>query len=158
MRMNKRKTKLYRQFDEKIVSIILIFTIFILLIALVTIYLKGNNLINKYQEYYLAYIIEVIFLAFFRYIAPKLPYNRYVGLRLPWTVADESTWIYAHNLCRRITIPLITLGTILFIIAHIVFRNYHYMYNIAVGLILVYVAIPSLASYIFFRKLCRNIN
>lgn len=156
--MNKLKTKLYRQFDEKILSMILIFTIVMLLIAIITIYLKGNNLINKLQEYYLAYIIEVIFLAFFGYIAPKIPYNRYVGLRLPWTVTDESTWIYAHNLCRRITIPLITLGTILFIIAHLVFRNYHYMYNIAVGLILLYVVIPSLASYIFFKKLCKNIK
>ena len=158
MRMDKLKTKLYREFDEKTVSMILIFTIFILLIALIAIYLKGNNLINKLQEYYLAYIIEVIILAFFGYIAPKIPYNRYVGLRLPWTVADESTWIYAHKLCRRITLALITLGTILFVIAHLVFKNYHYMYNIAVGLILVYVAIPSLASYIFFRKLCKNIN
>lgn len=43
---------------------ILIFTIFILLIALIVIYLKGSNLINKLQEYYLTYIIEVIFLAF----------------------------------------------------------------------------------------------
>lgn len=158
MKMNKLKTKLYRDFDEKTVSMILIFNIFILLIALIAIYLKGNNLINKFQEYYLAYVIEVLFLAFFGYIATKISYNRYVGLRLPWTVTDESTWIYAHNLCRRITIPLITLGTILFIIAHIVFRNYHYMYNIAAGLILVYIAIPSLASYIFFRKLCKNIN
>ena len=158
MKMNKRKTKLYKEFDEKIVSMILIFTIFMLLIAIIAIYLKGNNLINKTQEYYMAYVIEVLFLAFFGYIAPKISYNRYVGLRLPWTVADESTWIYAHNLCRRITIPLITLGTILFIIAHLIFKNCHYMYNIAVGLILLYVAIPSLASYIFFRKLCKNIN
>ena len=64
MRMNKLKTKLYRQFDEKTTSMILIFNIFILLIAIIAIYLKGNNLINKLQEYYLAYIIEVIFLAF----------------------------------------------------------------------------------------------
>lgn len=74
MKMNKLKTKLYRDFDEKTVSMILIFNIFIFLIVLIAIYLKGNNLINKYQEYYLAYIIEVIFLAFFGYIAPKLPY------------------------------------------------------------------------------------
>lgn len=56
MRMDKLKTKLYREFDEKTVSMILIFNIFILLIALIAVYLKGNNLINKLQEYYLAYI------------------------------------------------------------------------------------------------------
>ena len=69
--MNKLKN-LYRQFDKKTTSMILIFNIFIFLIALIAVYLKGNNLINKFQEYYLAYIIEVIVLAFFGYIAPKI--------------------------------------------------------------------------------------
>ena len=70
--MNKLKN-LSRQFDEKTTSMVLIFNIFILLIALIVVYLKGNNLINKTQEYYLAYMIEVIVLAFFGYIAPKIP-------------------------------------------------------------------------------------
>ncbi|HIY05838.1 MAG TPA: SdpI family protein, partial [Candidatus Evtepia faecigallinarum] len=30
-------------------------------------------------------------------VCPKLPYNRHIGLRLPWTVQDEETWNVAHR-------------------------------------------------------------
>ena len=39
--------------------------------------------------------------------APKIPFNRYMGLRLPWTVRDESTWKVAHKLLGYITFPLV---------------------------------------------------
>lgn len=31
-------------------------------------------------------------------LAPKLPFSRHTGLRLPWTAADEDTWIVAHRI------------------------------------------------------------
>ncbi len=40
-------------------------------------------------------------------IAPKLPFNRYMGLRLPWTVRDEQTWKVAHKLLGYLTFPLV---------------------------------------------------
>lgn len=39
--------------------------------------------------------------------APKLPFNRYMGLRLPWTVRDEVSWRAAHKLMGYITFPLV---------------------------------------------------
>jgi uncharacterized membrane protein len=39
--------------------------------------------------------------------APKLPFNRYMGLRLPWTVRDEMTWKIAHKLLGYITFPIV---------------------------------------------------
>ena len=50
MIMNKLKN-LYRQFDEKTTSMILIFNIFIFLIALIVVYLKGNNLVNLQSKF-----------------------------------------------------------------------------------------------------------
>ncbi|MFQ6989427.1 MAG: SdpI family protein [Faecalibacterium prausnitzii] len=45
----------------------------------------------------------------------KLPFNKYVGLRLPWTLDDCQTWRYAHMLLYELTFPTILLGiTILF--------------------------------------------
>jgi uncharacterized membrane protein len=41
--------------------------------------------------------------------APKLPFNRYMGLRLPWTVRDEMTWRIAHKLLGYITFPLVAI-------------------------------------------------
>ncbi len=141
------------KFGNGLVSLILYFDMILFAVALIAVYLKTNNMINKYQEYYLAYAIEVIIISFFGYIAPKLPFNRYIGLRLPWIVVDESTWIYAHKICRKETIPLLCVGTILFISAHLIFKNLDYMYDVAVGLILVYILIPSLLSLHYFRKM-----
>ncbi|MGE9896486.1 SdpI family protein [Anaerovoracaceae bacterium SGI.195] len=142
-----------KYFDNKFVSMILTFNLLLIGIVFITIYLKENNLLNKFQEYYLAYIIEAMVLSFFGYIAPKIPFNRYIGLRLPWTVVDESTWIYSHRVCRKITIPLLSVSTIMFLIAHLVFKNLHYMYNIGVGLILLYVFIPGISSLLYYKKL-----
>ena len=37
--------------------------------------------------------------------APKIPFNRYTGLRLPWTVRDEEAWIAAHRCLGYLSIP-----------------------------------------------------
>lgn len=39
-------------------------------------------------------------------VAPRLPFNRYTGLRLPWTVRDEETWIVAHRVLGYVSLPL----------------------------------------------------
>lgn len=44
--------------------------------------------------------------------APKLPFNRYMGLRLPWTVRDEMTWRIAHKLLGYITFPIVIIMVI----------------------------------------------
>ena len=38
--------------------------------------------------------------------APKLPFNRFAGLRLPWTVRDEQTWLVAHRILGYLSLPL----------------------------------------------------
>ena len=57
-------------------------------------------------------------------IAPKLPFNRHTGLRLPWTVTDENTWTVAHRILSYISLPLA----------------------------IVYLGIPGGLSYVFFRR------
>ena len=36
----------------------------------------------------------------------NFPYNKYIGLRLPWTVRDESTWKIAHQIIGVISFPI----------------------------------------------------
>ncbi|SHJ69774.1 SdpI family protein [Parasporobacterium paucivorans] len=40
-------------------------------------------------------------------IAPQLPFNRYMGLRLPWTIRDEETWKVAHRILGYLTFPIV---------------------------------------------------
>lgn len=40
-------------------------------------------------------------------VAPKFPFNRYIGLRLPWTIRDEKTWKIAHSILGYLTFPIV---------------------------------------------------
>lgn len=40
-------------------------------------------------------------------VAPKFPFNRYMGLRLPWTIRDEMTWKIAHRMLGYLTFPIV---------------------------------------------------
>lgn len=43
---------------------------------------------------------------FFGIMAPRLPFNRHTGLRLPWTVTDELAWNLAHKVLGMTALPL----------------------------------------------------
>lgn len=39
-------------------------------------------------------------------LSPKVPYNKFIGLRLPWTLLDAQTWVVAHRLLGYLSFPL----------------------------------------------------
>ncbi|WP_178390071.1 SdpI family protein [Faecalibaculum rodentium] len=43
-------------------------------------------------------------MVFCGWICPKLSWNRYEGLRLPWTVSDPQTWALAHHILGWISL------------------------------------------------------
>jgi len=78
-------------------------------------------------------------------VAPKLPYNRYTGLRLPWTVRDEETWLVAHRLLGYLAFPC---GILCF--AGIVSPRASVI--IPMAMLFVWIGIPALLSLLFFYK------
>ena len=54
-------------------------------------------------------VILALPMAVYGNTAPKLPFNRFAGLRLPWTVRDEQTWLIAHRLLGYLSLPLTVL-------------------------------------------------
>ena len=46
-----------------------------------------------------------IFVLVFGNLSPRIPFNRYMGLRLPWTVTDEPTWRVAHRMLGWLAWP-----------------------------------------------------
>ncbi len=85
-----------------------------------------------------------IFIMVFGNISPKIPFNRYMGLRLPWTIRDEDTWRLAHRILGYISFPL----GILMIIASFFFKS---QYIAGVGII-TWILIPGLYSLWFYYK------
>lgn len=104
--------------------------------------------INTASKAFMALVLAVPVLLFGN-VAPKIPFNRYTGLRLPWTVRDEETWIVAHRVLGYISIP----------IAILVFVNVPtdmlldtYVKFWWLGAVLLWIGIPGLISGVFYYK------
>lgn len=108
----------------------------------------GIVVLSVQAEKILATAILCGFMVFFGAIAPKIPYNRYVGLRLPWTVCDEETWYLAHRILALISLPVL----VLFLAGTIAIENYEAVAGISM---LCWIGIPGALSYRFFRKKTR---
>ncbi len=79
-------------------------------------------------------------------IAPKFPFNRYMGLRLPWTIRDEKTWKIAHNILGYLTFPIV----IIILIGGLIVDTEEF----AKWGFIAWVAIPSLYScYYYYMRI-----
>ena len=91
-----------------------------------------------------------VFMMIFGNLSPKIPFNRYLGLRLPWTIRDEETWKIAHRLVGYLSFP----------IAIIMFIMSFFFNGDIVGMIgtLTWVIIPSVYSFRFYYKKIKGLN
>lgn len=96
------------------------------------------------QKYLAAFIIIVV-IVFTGNMSPKLPFSRHTGLRLPWTVMDEETWIVAHRIIGYLTLPLV----LLYLAGMFIVEDFEILTGIIVAL---WIGIPSVYSYIFYYK------
>lgn len=78
--------------------------------------------------------------------APKLPFNKHLGLRLPWTIKNEDVWMYAHRVCGYAAFPTA-------ILMYVTYASN--MQDVAI-MILVFgmVIIPGVLSY-RYEKICK---
>lgn len=88
-------------------------------------------------------ILVALFILFFGNLSPKIPFNRYIGLRLPWTIRDEDTFRIAHRLIGYLSIPC---GILMLLCAY--FNNT----NLALIFFFSWILIPSLYSLNFYNK------
>lgn len=124
-----------------------IFDIAVLLLMVGIIALDRAALIQLSQkgETLLAVAVMSVVMLFVGLIAPKLPFNRHTGLRLPWTVQDEDTWNVAHRVLGLISLPMV----LLYLAAAWTVRRVEV---VSVVTMLLWVGIPGVISYLFFWK------
>ena len=94
------------------------------------------------------FVLPVIFsvlMIVFGNAAPKIPHNRYTGLRLPWTVSDEETWIVAHRILGYLSFPcgILSLAGVSDLRASV---------YIPMTLLTVWILVPAALSYLFFCR------
>lgn len=100
-------------------------------------------LLNHPPTYDMFSILCFLMIVIFGNYAPKLPHNRTLGLRLPWTIQHETTWRYAHRLLGYISVPcaLVYLLGLLLDIPELCLMS-----------LLAWFLIPSIASYRYDEK------
>lgn len=94
---------------------------------------------------YLAAAIVSAVILFAGNVAPKLPFNKHTGLRLPWTVTDENTWVVAHRILGYVSIPL----AFVYLAGVSAISNFEIWTLIVIVL---WVGIPGGLSYMFFCR------
>lgn len=109
--------------------------------------MSGKQL-NVVLKGFMALVLAVPVL-FFGNAAPQIPFNRYTGLRLPWTVIDEETWIVAHRVTGYISIPIAIL-VFVNVPTNMLFEDYVKFWWF--GLFLLWIAIPGFISGMFYYK------
>ena len=97
------------------------------------------------QEGMLAAFIVAIVIVVLGMIAPRLPYNRHTGLRLPWTVADERSWNVAHKCLGIISVPLA-------IIYLAIALHAKQTETLTLVVVLLWIGIPGVLSFLQYRK------
>lgn len=124
-----------------------IFSFGFLALAIGGVWLVKTGHVSPRQEELLAAGLVCVAMLYIGNISPRLPFNRYVGFRLPWTVTDEDTWVLCHRLVGCLTLPVAVLymAAVLALPGRIV--------PVSVGLVLVvWMGIPGVLSALFYYR------
>ena len=137
------KIKTVRFLNRLTIFIVILFSIFNLFLPIKTLFDFKNG------EILMVALIS-IFMMIFGNLSPKIPFNRYLGLRLPWTIMDEQTWRVAHKILGYSSFPI---ALIMFVLAFF-FNNE----KVVIIGVLTWIGIPSAYSFIFYYKKIKGIN
>ena len=135
----------------KTFRILNMFTLFIVILCFIFTLSSPDNQISITEDNKTLIIgLMSVCMMFFGNLSPKIPFNRYLGLRLPWTIRDEETWKVAHRLVGYSSFPI---AIIMFIMSFFIDGN-------IVGMVgfLTWVMIPSIYSFIFYYKKLKGLN
>lgn len=131
----------------KTLKFVTIFDAVVVICCVVAALLMGTGAIEVAEdgEKFFAACITAIIMLVLGNIAPKLPFSKHTGLRLPWTVTDEDTWVVAHRLVGYISIPLV----LVYIACIPAISNFEML---SMVVIILWVGIPGVLSYAFYHK------
>ena len=90
-------------------------------------------------------LMAVILIVVGNYL-PKCRQNYTIGIKLPWTLADEENWDYTHRMAGKWWI----LGGVLTFLAG--FQSWVDPVYVSLTIIIIVALIPAVASYLYFRK------
>ncbi|WP_137789273.1 SdpI family protein [Bacillus sp. E(2018)] len=137
------KKENYKKFSGSYTIFITIMNVFFLLLQSVTIsYGLGVN-IDISLVVNLG--IGLLFIVLGNYL-PRIKHNYFIGVRTPWTLANEKTWRKTHQLSGKL---FVVAGLMLVAIS---FLPGIYKFTGMLVVVLATVLITTIASYVFFNR------
>lgn len=134
--------------NTRVLTISTFFNIAMILVVITTTALTeaGIVVLPAGGEKIFATAVITIIIIFSGMISPRLPFNRHIGLRLPWTVRDEDTWNVAHRILGITALPVA-----LFYIAAVIVAN-DSVETVTLCAVAFWIGIPALVSYIYYYR------
>ncbi len=119
---------------------------FIVAVSVFGILVKTGRIhVSENQEALFYSALIAALMGFVGIVAPRLPYNRHIGLRLPWTVQNEGAWNIAHRILGIISIPLgLAYMSLTFFVSN--------METLTLIAVLVWIGVPGLVSFLYTYK------
>lgn len=119
---------------------------FIIAVSVFGILVKTGRIhVSENQEAIFYSALIAALMGFVGIVAPRLPYNRHIGLRLPWTVQNEGAWNIAHRILGIISIPLgLAYMSLTFFVSN--------METLTLIAVLVWIGVPGLVSFLYTYK------
>lgn len=93
------------------------------------------------QEKWIAAIFVIIIMIGLGYYALNIPFNRHIGLRLPWIMLNEDAWFVANHLLGYLSIPL----SIMYLIALPLYNDFE---KLTLIIMMTWIGLPAIASFI----------
>lgn len=123
---------------------LIICSVITILFFVLTITSKNNKLDLNNFKYIYATLIFVLFLILGN-LAPKLPMNKNIGLRVPWTLKNVSTWNATHRFLGYLSIIL----AIIYLPGVFIITNFELW---TLFIVLVLVIFSTIFSYVYYNK------
>lgn len=130
------------RYPEKMMKIVYWITPVCSWICAVSIYASSLGMEMKNLGQYMTLILGLMFLVLGNYL-PKIKQNYYLGIKLPWTYADEDNWNKTHRFGGKVWV----IGGILFVL-----NFFLKIKGIEIWLSLAMVLIPTVYSYLYSRR------
>ncbi len=138
--------KYEKRFERIIPGLTTVLVLFFALISLYSFYLAKSNVEPKVQ--FILVIIGLLFI-FLGNLLPKTPRNFFIGVKTPWTLANEEVWMRTHRLAGK----LFAISGLLMIIKGFVLPNNYAFQQISGVIAFGILLYPLLHSFMLYKKL-----
>lgn len=138
-------TKYERRLERLLPSLTTVLILFMALISSYSLYLAKTQVVPQIQ--FILILIGLLFI-FLGNLMPKTPRNFFIGIKTPWTLANDDVWQRTH----RVGGKLFALSGILMILKGLILPNHRVFQQISGVIAMLILLFPILYSFAIYKE------